>query len=406
MIEYIHLINFGIHKDLFLEFSPGKNFIIGENDSGKSTIIRAFDCIINNNIPQNVNYLNKGCKGNEAFEIHMGVDSHKVSRIKSKTRNEYRINDGNPLTGFSKNVPKDVADIIKFSDVNIQFQKSPPFLLEESGGEVSRYLNKTIDLDIIDTTFKNIDKMKRDCKKRTDEIEKELIETENKLREFEYIEKLELKLIDIEELEETIIENEDSIKESEKDIENWLEFQEGLYSCSLILENEKKLNTVIKLNECIKEKDKMLFEAERNLDHFYKINMKLYIFQDIEEKEKKLEKIKKLNDQITKSADEFNDKSKRLSDASDIYLGYLYTNRRLQAINKLLEKEDNIKYLISLEIKIDRINNYIENEHEYLINLQSFNANLKEKKEELEKLEKKHKEKLGNRCPLCKQKIV
>lgn len=405
MIEYIHLINFGIHKNLLLEFSPGKNFIIGENDSGKSTIMRAFDYIINNNMPQKVNYLNNNCKENEAFEIHMGIDGHKISRIKSKTRNEYIINDGNPLTGFSQSVPGEISDIIKFSDVNIQFQKSPPFLLEDSGGEVSRYLNKTIDLDIIDTTFKNINKIKKDCKNEIDKIEKDLEILDNKLENFNYIEVLEKELTQTEFIEDLIIKKEGLIEDSLKILEDYWEFKEGLLSCNLILEKEEKLKIIIKLNSEISNKEKRIQESEHVICDINILKEKLIKLQNIDKKEKRLEKIKKLNEQIIKLSDEFNNKSSLLNLKFNIYQDLISTKKELKITNKLLEKENNIKDLNNLELDIINKEKIIKNGNKDLFSLQAFIREFELKKKELKELEKEYKEKLGDRCPLCKQLI-
>ena len=79
MIDYIHLINFRSYKDTLLEFHPGVNVIIGENDIGKTNVIRGIDLVANNH-PRGDDYVSDW--GGD-LNVTLGVDNKEVGRFRN-----------------------------------------------------------------------------------------------------------------------------------------------------------------------------------------------------------------------------------------------------------------------------------------------------------------------------------
>jgi DNA repair exonuclease SbcCD ATPase subunit len=67
-----------------------------------------------------------------------------------KERNGYDLN-GARFEAIGVSVPEQVSEFFNWSEVNIQKQQDPAFLLSKGAGEVATFLNKTVRLDSIDT---------------------------------------------------------------------------------------------------------------------------------------------------------------------------------------------------------------------------------------------------------------
>lgn len=57
-ISRVVIKNYRSIKDLVLNFNPGKNIIVGKNNSGKSNIIKAIDIVLGESSPTYAKYNN------------------------------------------------------------------------------------------------------------------------------------------------------------------------------------------------------------------------------------------------------------------------------------------------------------------------------------------------------------
>jgi len=160
MINRIKLTNFQIHESLELMFNEGVNAIIGSSDCGKSAVIRALRFVLQNK-PNGDAFIRHG----ENFtKVELDIDKHKIiMQKKGQTRECFFDDLVNPLSGFGQKIPSQIENL-NFSDLNFQFQFDRPFLLDDSGGEVGRFFNRCIDLDIIDTSLSAMDGIRRTAK--------------------------------------------------------------------------------------------------------------------------------------------------------------------------------------------------------------------------------------------------
>jgi len=89
---------------------------------------------------------------------------HQIVREKG-SRNLYCL-DGKKYASFRDRPPEDVAKTLALTETNFQGQFDAPFWFGETAGEVSRQLNKIVDLEIIDRTLGNAGAAVRRCQER------------------------------------------------------------------------------------------------------------------------------------------------------------------------------------------------------------------------------------------------
>jgi exonuclease SbcC len=157
MIKSLTIRNFQSHKDTTFGFSPGVNLIVGQSDSGKTAIIRALRWLATNR-PSGDNF--RSSWGGDT-SVSVKVDETTIQRLKGKI-NCYYIKDYEPWTALGTEVPEKVIQALNTNELSWQSQMDPPFLLSASPGEVARTLNEVADLDKIDSTLANINRMARD----------------------------------------------------------------------------------------------------------------------------------------------------------------------------------------------------------------------------------------------------
>lgn len=188
MLNKLKLYNFQAHRKLILEFDPRITTIKGPSDVGKSAILRALRWLALNDIGGD-DFISWGEK--EAVVIlefdrkGPGRDiPFKVVRRKG-TENVYKL-DGEIYKAFGAGkVPDNIEEALALNEINFQRQHDKPFWLDETAGEVSRQLNRVIDLSVIDTAMANAGKMVRTARERVVVSEDRLAERKLKLEHAE-----------------------------------------------------------------------------------------------------------------------------------------------------------------------------------------------------------------------------
>lgn len=168
MVELIKIKNFRSHRSTLLKFHPQVNSIIGSSDTGKSVILKALLWVIENRPLGNAFIshwaLDEKKKQKENTSVLVIANGKKVKRLRTIDKNSYQIDNQKPLEAIGTDVPLEIMDIFNFTEVNVQRQFDSHFLLSESAGEVARFFNKIIRLDIIDSFLSIVDGKKRKTK--------------------------------------------------------------------------------------------------------------------------------------------------------------------------------------------------------------------------------------------------
>ena len=200
MIKSVKIEGFQSHKDSYLEFNTGVNVIIGNSDSGKTSIIRAILWLVQNR-PQGNAFCSNWANDTS---IQLEIDNHIIKRFRNKNINNYFLNDLE-FKALGTEVPKEISDILNLNEINISKQLDRPFLLDSSPGEVAKHFNKVAHLDQIDEGLRRVQKWIREIEQSISSKNKQLEQSNEDLESFEHLEKFEIEVEVIERMEGEMI---------------------------------------------------------------------------------------------------------------------------------------------------------------------------------------------------------
>lgn len=161
---------FQAHKDSIIEYSPGVTYLVGDNDSGKSAILRSLRWIVENS-PSGFGFRSHFANKKDVTFSTMEFNDTEVSRERSNSINQYIVG-SEEYKALAGKVPEEIKEIIKLDDLNIQNQYEPYFLLNATPGKIAEKFNEVFGLEIIDTSYTNIKKIiskAKNSKTHTDE---------------------------------------------------------------------------------------------------------------------------------------------------------------------------------------------------------------------------------------------
>ena len=192
MITRIELKNFQSHKNTVIDFDKGVNVLTGESDNGKTAVIRAIKWVAENR-PLGTDITNSDW--NKDFKEDMSVklffdNGVWVERVRNKKLNGYRYftdDKETTLETVSKDVPAVITELLRFSDVNFQYQMDAPYLLSMTSGDASKYLNKIIHLDIIDDMLSTAESDRRNLNAEKKVVEKDITDYKNKIEKLMWL---------------------------------------------------------------------------------------------------------------------------------------------------------------------------------------------------------------------------
>lgn len=290
MIEKLILKNIQSHKDSTLEFHPNINVIIGSSNNGKSSILRGFNWVKNNR-PLGTDTLASHWivneKGNlkKPMEVELVTNGNTIKRRRDKDVNQYIVNDLE-LNVVKTDIPDDVERVLALTETNVQNQHDAPFLLSKSSGEVAKYFNKVVNLDIIDRVLNNVEKEKRKVKNGLDNKMNDLAEIENSISDYDWlneidekIEKLEVIKSKVEKLEVSIVELKSQIEilEKLKVLKSEMDKVKIIQKNIVELENLFKIQKIIicEINNLTSSLNKLENTKVYNLDEVFKLMSEL-----------------------------------------------------------------------------------------------------------------------------------
>jgi exonuclease SbcC len=240
MIKTLVIRNFKSHIRSVFNFVPGTNVIVGLSDHGKSVIISALRWIKDNK-PLGNSY--KSWKGGDPYVKVVTTEGQKVVRTEDSEK-AYIINDTLRLTAFGTDTPKEVDDVLNMSNINLQRQFEPHFLLSKSPGEVARFFNQIAHLDKIDIGLQNVEKWIREIRSILKHKQKDIEQKQKELKQYDYLEKIEIEVEVLEDLVTKRDSKQRKANELSKLKESLLELNENIRRKQSILLLEKPINTV------------------------------------------------------------------------------------------------------------------------------------------------------------------
>lgn len=243
MIKKIHIENFQCHKDTTIHLHQGLNIFVGLSNHGKTAIVRAIRWVTENRPSGNSFRSNWGGKTKVLLRTNDGV----VIRAKGKS-SYYKV--GNlVLQAMGQQVPEEVSRLLKWSDVNIQHQMDSHFLLSRSAGEVSRFFNSVINLEVIDRSMSNINSMISELRKSLQESKEERVELRRELFHYDRLPDLQNRVETLKRIALRVsgVEKEITLLESSvKDLEEIEGVIEKLSECTGLLSSAEPILSLIK----------------------------------------------------------------------------------------------------------------------------------------------------------------
>jgi exonuclease SbcC len=254
--------NFQSHKDTKLKFHKGVNAIIGPSDSGKTAIFRALRWVIDNR-PAGKDF-HSWWDGDPRVQIMLD-DGVYVTRERIKDKNIYKVDD-TVLKAFGQKVPPPVQEALNLTSINFQWQMDASFLLSQSSGEVSRYLNEVVNLESIDLTQSNIERRLRKEKRELDSCGDAIERHEENIESYDWLPGIEKELKELESLDRELSKLVSMIIGLDQAL-IWLSRSEReLAEVESILKFEKDVDALIALEKEIEDGEEQIDELVNILD--------------------------------------------------------------------------------------------------------------------------------------------
>lgn len=247
MLEKVFIRNFQSHQKSTIEFTQGVNIIVGDSDSGKSSIFRALRWLFWNK-PLGDSY-RSWWGGNTIVKGYF--DDCVVSRVKTDSKSYYKTHaeEETIFKALKTSVPEEVAKCFNITEENIQRQTDSPFLLSNTSGEVASHLNKIANIEDIDKSRSTIDSNIRKLKWTKESKEQLLKKDEEELNNYATLEDIEQLLITAETLNEKIKNLSSNLHSIEAFIEAYKEATEEQKQLQQITKLEPLLNEIFQIRE-------------------------------------------------------------------------------------------------------------------------------------------------------------
>ena len=418
-IEKVILKNFQSHKYTEVNFNKGLNVILGNSDSGKTSILRGIKWVLYN-LPDGDSFITQGEK--ECAVKVIFNNKVAVTRIKSSSKNQYILSkpgeEDMVFSGFGRNVvPLEIVEATgmkqvsidrrKDAIINISEQLDGPFLLNETSSVRAGAIGRLTGVNILDDALKNTvsdnNLLQRDYKKALEEKNK----VEEEIKKFEYLKDKKIlfeKLVGIQTAlgeKNATLNNLKSLKASYDSIKDEKE------NLSKELDRYKNLEQLE--NSYLKIENKIVKYNEFN-------NLKTQLSNNLREQKIHKEVLNSLDDvnRADQLEHEVSIKVKRLNELIEVSKNYKFVQFKLKSGVEYLEKfkglmkSESILETLIKDTKIKTTIEEIKTDKDYISREMLNNNNLiKESDSEIDKAIEEYKDILAHAkvCPTCFQKI-
>jgi len=328
-IKSLLIENLESHVKTRLRFHKGVNVIVGDTDAGKSGIMRALTLLMHNR-PGGDEFVNDKTKD---VIIKAKIDDRIVKRVKGK-ENLYYL-DKQIFRAFGQSVPEKIAKFLNISEVNIQHQLDQHFLLSKSSGEVAKYFNKIVRLDIISRSLKNISTLIKNDNLKLKNAKEDRDDLGNSIKKYDWlvdaedeIRILEMTQRSVDKITKQIYEINSLIDEVEE-----LKAEKGILS--RLLEAKPKVDKVIRLKKAIDGLSDYYTDLVNLIDEVEKLKIKKEKLSNLMEAKPEIEELIQLNKKIEK-------KEKSLFELSELIKSVKSTKELIKErtlVKKELEKQ-------------------------------------------------------------------
>ncbi len=228
MIEFIQVVDFQGHKRVKVKLDPLVTTLVGPNDAGKSSLLRAIMLACFNSHRQPDRFIRTG---KDQFRIRLGVDGHVVERRKGKGVNLYLL-DGKVyhFDSTRQRVPDKIAALLNMSRDNFALQQDQHFFFSETGGQVSRRLNEIVNLGLVDTALAKAASKVKATKAEVEFLRDSVREAKSELVRLEWVPEFAARVDELDTLREEAANASNSLAEAQSILREGSDAMKGLKS--------------------------------------------------------------------------------------------------------------------------------------------------------------------------------
>lgn len=332
MIQKLQIRNYRRNKKLDIEFDR-ITVLRGASGKGKTSAMGALKWVTFNQ-PTGTGMINWDSK---TAKVRVIAERNKITRIRGESKNTYEM-DGELYEAFGTGVPSSISNSLNVSSLNFHNQHAGPFWFSQTAGEVSRQLNKIVNLDIIDRTISNLNREQRNISTRIKDINQRIKEAQETKDSLKYTLSMDSELKELERQEQKVAKN----------------AQEALQLANLVKLGSNHLSRI-----------------DRGSQRLIEANLVLSIGEKWVKIEGKVEILSGLVNKASKHQDVVSQEIPDISPVNNSFSSWQKINKQYESLSQLVCSADDIE-------------GYIE-AHE----------------EELERLDKLFIKKMGKRCVLC-----
>jgi AAA15 family ATPase/GTPase len=294
--------NYRGYKHTEIEFHSGLNIISGAGDAGKSALLKALRWVCRNEsqgkfINTLVTTPAGKIKSKEEVYVSLVFSTGDVVKRYADSSSPHNYVLGHIDTSEEdwtyfykvKEIPDEIQYILNMSDINIQKQFDPHFLLSRNGAEVARELNKMVHLEKIDSSTKKINSIVSSIKKDVENAAKDVEKFDNELSIYNYLPQMVKDIEEVEQLSDTVYNIECNINELTADVLAYNkiaslvdEYDSILYSKPLYEAYESLSSEVEELERELKENRLTALQTLQLKDEIKRMKARVEARQDIE----------------------------------------------------------------------------------------------------------------------------
>lgn len=200
MLEKLIIQNFQCHEKLVLDLNQPTTTITGNNDAGKSAILRALKWVCLNT-PDGDHFIRRG---SNLCSVKLYADGCKVTRKKGKGVNTYSLDKKEYNAIGRGGIPEEIVNLLQVDTLNFQSQHDAPFWFSLTAGEVSREINKIVNLDLIDRVLSRVASDLRKVRSVVEVTECRLVQAKQREEELSWVVKADTELSSLEGVQKDI----------------------------------------------------------------------------------------------------------------------------------------------------------------------------------------------------------
>jgi len=285
MIKQLKVKNFQNNINTTYDFHPGINIITGISQAGKSAGTIKPIQLVKTNRPQGGRFLSNACgdEGDVDIELTLtggstggGVDTVSLHKHIKKDKGGVKRVESTKYTVRGReytDISDEVVEVLNLSEINIRGQHDPYFLVTSTPGEIAKTINRITHLDKADEWISDLTKQVNESTREVKRLQGEVSNGEVKLKKYADIDKTEMLVIKMEEVEGEVEDAKEELSEVKRLSLSIELIDTDIRLLTDVLEWEKFLIEAEVINKEVKDREKETELISDYLDVVYDVSV-------------------------------------------------------------------------------------------------------------------------------------